>query len=129
MRCTFLLVIIAIIFYSCAYDHTEKPVEINTDTCFTQGQRITYVSDIKTILETYCTNDLFGCCHQGNQNGCSIDFTVYSNIAEEARNGKLADRVLGPFKTGPQMPQSNATLTACDTAAIRIWILEDAPEQ
>ena len=109
------------------FDASVQPKNIDSDTCFQKGQRITYVTDIKPIVETYCApNNNQLCCHQAD--GCSYDYTIYQNLADEARKGTLTDRVFGPFKTGSPMPSNGNHLPPCDTSALRIWIEEDAPE-
>ncbi len=121
----------AFYFSSCTSDKSVQPVLVNLDSCVVPaGRLVTYTTDIKPILETYCTQN-FGSCHQaGYYSG--FDYTTYDGIKAEADNGKLLDRVLGPFDTGDKMPLSSSTglktLTACDTFKIHTWVLQGAPE-
>src|SRR5436190_19321324 len=102
---------------SCNFDKAEQPQKVNTDNCIDSGHVVTYVADIKSILETHCTDPKYGDCHQaGSLNG--FDYTNYDNIAAEAANGNLYERVLNPNTPQTKMPsplsaESNVMAT-CD---------------
>jgi len=118
---------------SCTNDKAPEPVAVNTDTCIAAGDTITYVHDIKPILDLHCTDPSLGSCHQSDaDNGSGFDFTSYLGIAAEAANGKLEQRVLDVPSIGAVMPSVLATppqvLGPCDTVIIRAWINGEWPE-
>jgi hypothetical protein len=120
----------ALSLVSCTSDQALEPIIVNTDTCIAAGHIVTYTADIKTILETHCTDPIFGDCHQPGSS--TFDYTNYTNIAAEAANGNLWDRVLNPNTILTPMPSPASAevnvLTPCDTAEIGAWIRGGWPE-
>ena len=89
MRTVYFLSLSVFLLHSCTWDKAIEPGEVNTDSCIEEGQTITYIHDMKPIVETYCApNDNNLCCHQPN--ACGYDFTIYENLAEQAESGELA---------------------------------------
>lgn len=118
---------------SCAKDKAAEPSDIiDTVSCIQPGQIITYTSDVKTIMETYCSDAGFGSCHQSELQGGTpgLDYTTYPGIKEKADDGTLIFRVFNSpdnpmpsiVSTGPQ------TLTDCDLLKLQAWVDAGAPE-
>ncbi len=83
---------------------------------------ISYASDIKPILETYCNG-----CHDGPSGGGGYDLTKFSGVKQSANNGTL----LGSVRYDPgyePMPQNGGKLTGCRIKTIETWIAEGAPD-
>src|SRR4030095_3144970 len=84
----------ALLLSQCTSNKADEAVPIVDTACIANGQVITYNSDVKTILETYCTDAGFGSCHQRLQDGGSgFDYTTYAGIKNEVDNGQLEFRV------------------------------------
>lgn len=125
---SFSLIAFMVLLASCAKDKAIEPSDtIDTVGCMQPGQTITYYNDIQKILETNCTNEDFGPCHQsGTPNGPELDFSTYEGIKAKADDGTLIDRVItnqdmpSPATTGPQ------TLSDCDKSKIQTWVNQGA---
>ncbi|MBA2407762.1 MAG: hypothetical protein H0V65_07210 [Chitinophagales bacterium] len=118
--------VFVVLLSSCANDKAFEPVPMVIDTtCIPNGYQVTYTQDIKIILETYCTNPMYGSCHQS---GSEYDYTFYEGIKEEADTGTLELRVLiyhdmpPPYSLGPK------DLTSCELQKLSEWIYNGAPE-
>ena len=135
LKYAFIVPVTASLFYisSCSNDKAAEMIPAPIDTlCIPDGYTVTYTNDIKTILETYCTNKDFGICHQSDaDNGSGFPYTTYEGIALEADGGLSPTLYHRVFEIG-DMPSiitlGPQELSACDAAKLESWIENGAPE-
>ena len=126
----FSVVVTIALLASCGNDKADEILPFDDSTCIESGHIVNYSEDIKPILETHCTLESLGACHQpaGNGGTYGLDYTTYAAIKLEVDNGQLEARVFdlmdmpSPIATPPQ------TLSECDYLLIQTWIDNGAPE-
>jgi hypothetical protein len=89
---------------------------------------ISYATDIKPILITYCFGVGAQTCHVTSSNqGASGDFTTYAGLNSKVTNGTIQSRV---FSSGGGMPPSYSsgptTMTATDLQKFKDWVTQGA---
>ncbi len=109
---------------SCTYDKGDlpKPIPITTT--------ISYVSDIKPIMVTYCYGQGTQTCHVTSSNqGASGDFTTYAGLKAKVDNGTIQSRVIN---LGGDMPPSYSTgpiaLAPDDLEKLKTWVNNGAQD-
>ncbi|MBX7109430.1 MAG: hypothetical protein K1X61_12340 [Chitinophagales bacterium] len=132
IHCTIVILVFTLFALAtgCTKDKALKPADgIDTTACITAGDTITYVSDVKRIMETYCTGTVsssLGSCHQSELDGGTpgLDYTTYAGIKEKADDGTLINRVFN--SPGNPMPSiitnGPQTLTDCDNLKLQAWV-------
>ena len=132
---SFSLIAFMVFLASCAKDKAAEPSgTIDTVDCIQPGQIITYTADIKKIMETYCTDESFGVCHQSELADTpgtpGLDYTNYTGIKEKAEDGSLINRVFN--SPSNPMPPANSlgptSLTDCEKLKLQTWVENNAPE-
>ena len=105
-----LAITIILLANACKKDDTGTPV------C--DGSMPTYESEIKGILNEYCTN--LACHGLGSIYG---DFTTYNGISGNLFNGSFEREVL----IDKTMPRGSASLTQTELNLIRCWADNNYP--
>ena len=121
---TSLLLTVCFSFLSCTYKKHSgiAPVVPVANTA------VSYNTDIKPILTTYCYGIGAQTCHVTNSNqGANGDFTAYAGLKSKVINGTIQSRVFNPgggmppsYSTGPK------TLTATDLQKFKDWVAQGA---
>ena len=121
---TSLLLTVCFSFLSCTYKKHSgiAPVVSVANTA------VSYNTDIKPILTTYCYGIGAQTCHVTNSNqGANGDFTSYTGLKNKVINGTIQSRVFNPgggmppsYSTGPK------TLTATDLQKFKDWVAQGA---
>jgi hypothetical protein len=65
---------------------------------------LTYNSDVKSVLSNYCLT-----CHKGSSPAANLDLSVYQNVVDIAKSGKLVNRIndaSSPMPPKGLLPQS-----------------------
>ncbi len=114
------IVIVFLFFISCTEKKQVHPSLQNTN-C--DSARYSYRVDILPILSANCN---FGACHSRAANP-DYDFTIYDNIARQAGNGNIEDRLMLPIEDPKHMPVG-FKLSACDYYKILTWVYQGYPE-
>ena len=97
---------------SCYYDKYE---ELKVTGCDTTN--VGYQSQIKPILESYCTT-----CHSGNSPSGGLSLDSYSKARDCGQTGKLVGSVIWDGSAS-RMPQgASARIDDCSLAKIRLWV-------
>ena len=102
---------------SCTFDKGELPKPIPVTI-------ISYATDIKPILVTYCYGQGIQTCHVTPSNQHAVgDYTTYAGLKTHIDNGTIQTRVLTP---GGGMPPSTSTgptaLAPDDLEKLRTWV-------
>jgi hypothetical protein len=123
---TSLSVIACFCLYSCTYKK-HKGID-PTVPVPTTNSVISYNTDIKPILTTYCYGSGAQTCHVTSSNqGANGDFTSYAGLKSKVTNGTIQSRV---FNSGGGMPPSYSsgpkTLTATDLQKFKDWVAQGA---
>jgi len=132
MKSTALILISAILccyLASCTGDKAGQPVPVDTSCTHNGTDTMSYANDIIPIMTTYCTDPILGDCHSPSASS-GLDFTNYDLLALEIAYGNFEGRVFFPY-TGDKMPSKDSSgpkdLTSCDTAKLKLWIVQDYP--
>jgi len=89
------------------------------DTVLCDSTSLSYALDVVPIISTTCA--VPGCHVATGGNG--IPYESYAQLKAKVDNGSLENRVLHLM----EMPQGD-TLTPCEIAIFRNWVLEGAPQ-
>ena len=112
-----MLAITAVLFSACKNNKDEllNPPS-NCDTA-----DVRYSSSVVRILQANC----YG-CHREATNAGGPNLDNYTQVAQQAANGKLLGTISHASGFIP-MPRGSARLSDCDIATIRIWVQAGYP--
>ena len=119
MKTVFILQLFIFVFYlsMCTY---KKPEEVKpVASCDTTT--VSYVADIKPVIEQQCTG-----CHSGANAAGSINLSVFAQLQRTATTGLLF-QVVNHTKGYPPMPANQPKLSDCLINKIQRWGLDGAP--
>ena len=113
---------ILVLLQSCRFDSVEgisdKELNCNLDS-------ITFSGTILPIVETHCSDPLFGSCHeQGSDFG---DYSSYDGIKAKVDNGGILARAVLNRDMPPEYSEGPKGLAYCDSREIQEWIKAGAP--
>lgn len=99
---------------SCTYDKGDVPQPV---------QSVSYQTDIKPIMQTYCYGQGGQACHVTPTNQAAVgDFTTYAGLKEKVDNGTIASRVFN-LKDMPPAYSLGPTAIPADTLEIlKAWV-------
>ena len=105
---------------SCTSDKGEIPKPVTT---------VSYQTDIKPIIQTYCYGQGGQNCHVTPSNqGAPGDFTAYTGLKEKVDNGTIQSRVFNLKDMPPTYSNGPIALTAEDLETFKTWVNNGAPE-
>lgn len=113
----FVVLAICLAFCSCYYDSEE---DLYTNVPCSVGTKISYVNQIKPIIEINC----MPCHSQVSQNG-NVDLEGHNQMKTYVNNGRLIGSIkhLAGYS---KMPVSTPKLSECNIQKIEKWIEEGA---
>lgn len=115
-----LLLVSSCYLQSCTSDKGEVPKPIAT---------VSYQSDIKPIIQTYCSGQGGQSCHVTPSNqGAPGDFSTYAGLKEKVDNGTIQSRVFNLKDMPPTYSNGPTALTAEDLETFKSWVNNGAPE-
>jgi hypothetical protein len=106
----------------CRYDSVEEisDAKLNCDL-----DSITFAGTIRPILESHCSDPLFGSCHEaGSEVG---DYSSYDGVKGKVDNGGILSRVVLNRDMPPVYSEGPKGLPYCDMRKIQEWIKAGAP--
>jgi len=111
---TFLLIVIAVSFFSCVKDIGPLPVPKSVTFCDSLNMK--WSTDIQPIIQANCA--ISGCHSAGAYIG---DFTAYAGVKAKADNGSLNNRVIIQKNMPPSGPLPDSLIQKIDC-----WIQKGA---
>lgn len=115
-----LLLVTSCYFQSCTSDKGEVPKPITT---------VSYQTDIKPIIQTYCNGQGGQSCHVTPSNqGAPGDFSTYAGLKAKVDNGTIQSRVFNLKDMPPTYSNGPTALTAEDLETFKTWVNNGAPE-